>query len=667
MAAAIKSSAVFRPGILRGEYPERLVFNDKVLDRAVAWAHSRLSYLRHYNQRTLRSVVESINQRQLTDLDDQALSERIQITKAELHSQGFRGEAAIDAFALVREVAGRQLGMRHFDVQLIGGWVMLQGLVAEMDTGEGKTLTATLPACTAAMAGIPVHVVTVNDYLVQRDAELMGPIYRALGLTCGTILEGMDHDQRRAAYACDITYCSNKQLTFDYLKDRMVLGRKTGRLNLQLDRLANGSRAITERLLLRGLCFAIVDEADSVLIDESRTPLILSRDNPSMEQLLVYQQALTIAKEFQNQQDFVMNPRLRSIELTAAGKSKVEMQTKGLGGVWTASRRARELITQALTAHHLFLKDIHYLVQDGKVAIIDEFTGRVMPDRSWERGLHQMIETKESCAMTDQRETIARISYQTFFRRYLHLAGMTGTAREVRHELYSVYGLAAVRIPTNRPTRRRELPSHYYPSLTEKWRAVVQRIKEVNSAGRPVLVGTRSVEASEHLGYLLTLEGLPHRILNARQNAEEAEIVEAAGQARCITVATNMAGRGTDIKLAAEVNAQGGLHVILTECHEAGRIDRQLFGRCGRQGDNGSFERILSLEDELIRLYLSHRLHGLIQKAWRNGNMAGDWLWRAAFSWAQRRAERYHAVLRYNLLKKDNSLQQMLAFSGKSE
>lgn len=665
MAMTVKSSAVFRPGIFRGDYPERLVFNEKILDRGVAWINSRINHLRHYSRRELWAVVAAVHRRQWQELDEQALNRRILETKAALHRQGFRGEAAIDAFALIREVAGRQLGMRHFDVQLIGGWVMLQGMIAEMDTGEGKTLTATLPACTAAMAGVPVHIVTVNDYLVERDAELMGPVFRALGLTCGTILEGMDHQQRRAAYACDITYCSNKQLTFDYLKDRMVLGRKDGRLNLQLDRLAKGEHAVTERLLLRGLCFAIVDEADSVLIDESRTPLILSRDNQSMEQLLVYQQALAVAREFQSPRDFVMNARLRGIELTAVGKSKVAELTKPLGGVWSASRRGRELISQALSAHHLFLKGIHYLVQDGKVMIIDEFTGRVMPDRSWERGLHQMIETKESCAMTDQRETIARISYQTFFRRYLHLAGMTGTAKEVRRELHSVYGLAAIRIPTNRPTQRRELASHYYPSLTEKWRAVVKRIKAVNRSGRPVLIGTRSVEASEHLGYLLALEGLPHRILNARQNTEEAEIVKEAGQARRITVATNMAGRGTDIKLESDINALGGLHVILTECHEAGRIDRQLFGRCGRQGDNGSYERILSLEDELICLYVHRAVRVLAMKWAASGG--GNWVARALFWQAQRRAERYHAGIRYSLLKNDTSLQRTLAFSGRAE
>ena len=663
----VEASAIFRPGVLRGDYPERLAFNDKVLDRGVAWLTSRVAYRRHFSPAALDAVVAAIDKRAFAALDDQALSERIPIIKAALHRQGFRGEAALDAFALIREVASRQLGMRHFDVQLIGGWVMLQGMVAEMDTGEGKTLTATLPACTAAMAGIPVHVVTVNDYLVQRDAELMGTVYRALGLTCGIILEGMDHEQRRAAYACDITYCSNKQLTFDYLKDRMVLGRKSGRVNLQLDRLVNGSRAMTERLLLRGLCFAIVDEADSVLIDESRTPLILSRDNPSMEQLLVYQQALAMAEALSQPQDFILHPRLRSIELTSAGKSKIEKLSKPLGGVWTASRRARELISQALSAHHLFIKDIHYLVQDGKVVIIDEYTGRVMPDRSWERGLHQMIETKENCAMTDHRETIARISYQTFFRRYLHLAGMTGTAKEVRRELYAVYGLSAVRIPTNRPSQRRELPSHYYLSLNEKWRAVVERIKAVNRSGRPVLIGTRSVEASEHLGYLLALEGLPHRILNARQNAEEAEIVKLAGQPRCITVATNMAGRGTDIKLTSEVNTLGGLHVILTECHDAGRIDRQLFGRCGRQGDQGSYERILSFEDELIRLHLSKHLHSLLNKCLGSRRLRIDWLGRVAFGFAQQGAERYHAAMRRALFKKDNDLQQLLAFSGKSE
>jgi preprotein translocase subunit SecA len=661
------SSSLFKPGILQGIYPEKGTSTSGFFDQSLARLQNFVDHAVKHKHDALRAIADAVDAYRFEALSDEEIALRVNSVKSALHLKGFEDAVVIEAFALIREIAKRQIGMAHFESQLIGGWVMLKGMIAEMDTGEGKTLTATLPACTAAMAGIPVHVVTVNDYLVKRDAELMGPIYRALGLTCGTITEGMDFAQRRSAYACDITYCSNKQLTFDYLKDRIVLGRKNTRLQLQLDHLFVQQHSIANRLLLRGLCFAIVDEADSVLIDESRTPLILSRENQSFHQLLVYQQALHIAGELQLNTDFMIHRRNRAIELTAEGKNEIERISKPLGGVWSAARRARELVTQALSAQHLFLKDIHYLVRDGKILIIDEFTGRVMPDRSWERGLHQMIETKEDCAMSDQKETIARISYQLFFRRYLHLAGMTGTAREVRGELFSVYKIPAVRIPTHKPVKRKQLPSRYFGSANRKWSAIVARIVELYTEGRPILIGTRSVEASEHLGNLLMMQGLPHRILNARQDADEAGIVENAGLPKCITVATNMAGRGTDIKLAPGVNEMGGLHVILTECHEAGRIDRQLFGRCGRQGDEGSYERFLSLEDELIRKYGSRLFVFLAEKTEGINSSLFKVIADLNFRWAQARAEKHQAAIRFSLLKKDANLQQLLAFSGKSE
>jgi preprotein translocase subunit SecA len=660
-------SSALKPGIFRGIYPENTAPQSGFLDQSLAWVQHLSRHTFKLKQESLWKIVAAINAYQWEALSEEELAVRTQAIKSALHLHGFADAVAIEAFALIREISRRQIGMRHFDCQLFGGWVMLHGMIAEMETGEGKTLTATLPACTAAMAGIPVHVVTVNDYLVQRDAELMRPVYQALGLTCGTIVEGMDFAARRVAYACDITYCSNKQLTFDYLKDRMVLGRKGSPLQLQLNRLVGQRQALIHRLLLRGLCFAIVDEADSVLIDESRTPLILSREHQSLEQLWVYQQALAMAGQLHLIADYVINRRNRTIELTASGSRKVEQLSKPLAGVWAAKRRGRELVVQALSAQHLFVKDVHYLVKDGKVMIIDEFTGRVMPDRSWEKGLHQMIETKEECAMSDQKETIARISYQTFFRRYLHLAGMTGTAKEVRGELFSVYKLPVVRIPTNRPVLRKASPPHYCVTVEQKWDAVIARIREIHARGRPILIGTRSVEASEHLGRLLAASAMPHHMLNARQDADEAAIVANAGQRHGITVATNMAGRGTDIKLGPEIDALGGLHVILTECHEARRIDRQLFGRCGRQGDHGSYQMFLSLEDELVRKYGPGLLIALAKKlAWKNTTLYTA-LAAKIVRRAQQKAERHHAAIRQALFKKDANLQQLLAFTGKPE
>lgn len=663
------SRSVFKPGILQGLYPEKNNPSPGILDQSLLWAINLAKLTFRHNQKALEAVAVAVNKwhEPFAKMNDEELDTQIKQVKSELHLKGFEDEAVIEAFALIREIAGRKLAMRHFDVQLIGGWVMLKGMIAEMNTGEGKTLTATLPACTAAMAGVPVHIVTVNDYLVKRDAELMGPVYQTLGLSVGTITEGMDFAARQAAYACDITYCSNKQLTFDYLKDRLVLGRKGSRLQLQLNRLYSQEEAKTSRLLMRGLCFAIVDEADSVLIDESRTPLILSREKQSLEQLLVYQQALQIAGQLKTGHDFFINHRNRTIELTESGLNRVEQLVKPLSGIWSAVKRSRELVLQALSAQHLFVKDIHYLVKEGKVLIIDEFTGRVMPDRSWEKGLHQMIETKEDCAMSDQKETIARMSYQTFFRRYLHLAGMTGTAKEVRKELFSVYRIPVIKIPTNKPIQSKQLPTSYYASAQKKWAAIVQRISAIHQQGRPVLVGTRSVEASEHLGRLLSMHGLPHHVLNARQDADEAVIVQNAGTRGCITVATNMAGRGTDIKLVPGINELGGLHVIVTECHEARRIDRQLFGRCGRQGDAGSYEMVLSFEDEILKKYGFSWLIEFVKKMAESNSPGFRIMANALFQRTQTRAERHHAAIRAGLLKMDANLQNLLAFSGKSE
>lgn len=663
------SRSTFRPGIVEGLYPERSLPKTGFLDQVLAKSGNVSQRLFKYNQRSLRSVVKSVNKYtyELGILNDQLLDERIKCLKSNLILRGLDDKFIIEAFALVREVAGRKLAMRHYDVQLIGGWVIIKGMVAEMETGEGKTLVATLPACTAAMAGIPVHIVTVNDYLVKRDAALMGPVYKAFGLSVGLITEEMDLATRQAAYACDITYCSNKQLTFDYLKDRLVLGRNGGHFQLQLERLYAKQAAKNSRLHLHGLCFAIVDEADSVLVDESRTPLIISRESHSLDQLHIYQQALTITEQLKEIRDFLIDRRHRHIELTESGINRIKQNTESLSGIWSAERRSRELIILALSAQYLFLKDINYLVKDGEVLIIDEFTGRVMADRSWERGLHQLIETKEGCAISGQKETLSRISYQTFFRRYLHLAGMTGTAKEVAGELFSVYRQSVIRIPTNKPSKRKPLPTRYFSTAAQKWSAIVERIQEIHQQGRPVLIGTRSVEASEHLGQLLSAKGLPHRILNARQDADEADIIKAAGTWGCLTVATNMAGRGTDIILAPGVNELGGLFVIATECHEARRIDRQLFGRCGRQGNAGSHEMFLSFEDEIVTKYTLLMLLTIARKL-SIKHMPGSQIFASAvFYWAQTRAERHHASIRMGWLKMDENLQNLLAFSGKSE
>ncbi|MEH6628456.1 MAG: preprotein translocase subunit SecA [Motiliproteus sp.] len=662
----MESSASLRPGLVLGRYPQRDESPSGRLDRAA----SRISgFLR---QSVLPSrlsrfsdITRSVDRQgeALVDLSDAQLAAEVVELRQCLSIDGLTDGAIARAFAIVREVSSRTLGLRHFDAQLIGGWVMMMGQVAEMQTGEGKTLTATLPACTAALSGIPVHVVTVNDYLVQRDAEWMSPIYRALGLSVGMIVEGMSAEDRRAAYACDVTYCTNKQLVFDYLKDRLVMGSNSGCIRFELDGLCNGG-AKNAQVLLRGLCFAIVDEADSVLVDEARTPLIISRPADSFEEGTIYKQALSIAAELLSGVDFKLRDQDRIVDLTDQGREKLRDYAETIGGLWLGVKRRENYIRQALSALNLFVCDTHYLIKEGKVQIIDEYTGRVMPDRSWEQGLHQMIEAKEGCDITSQPETLARISYQRFFRRYLRLSGMTGTAKEISGELWSTYRLGTVSVPTHKPLHRVNYGCRVYPTAETKWKLILSRIQQIRTLGRPVLVGTRSVGASEHLSAMLSEVDIPHEVLNARQDRNEAEIIAKAGEAGHVTVATNMAGRGTDIHLAPGVSEIGGLHVIATERHEARRIDRQLFGRSGRQGDRGSFEYILSLDDEIVTNYSPHWLLGCVES---NNDLPVNLAGRMTVSLAQWLAERKHSQIRRDLLKMDEYLSSMLSYSGQPE
>jgi preprotein translocase subunit SecA len=606
--------------------------------------------------RSLGEIVAAVEAHAFSRLGDEELRTLAAALRPRLRRAGFDDLAlAAEAFALVREAATRAIGMRHFDVQLIGAWAMLRGMIAEMDTGEGKTLTATLAAATAALAGRAVHVVTVNDYLAERDAAQMGPLYARLGLTTGCVRQGQPPPERRAAYACDIAYCSNKEVAFDYLRDRLVLGGRPDPIAMRMGGLSGSDT----RLLLRGLQFAIVDEADSVLVDEARTPLILSGTPDQSASEALHGEALDMARELDASHYRIGE---QGVEISDAGLARLEALAKPRGGVWSGPRRRERLVRQALTALHVFERDKHYLVRDGKVQIIDEYTGRLMPDRSWEQGLHQLIELKEACEATPERDTLARISYQRFFRRYVHLCGMTGTAAEIAGELRAVYKLRVARVPTNRPVRRSRRPTRHFGPAAAKWRAVVHTVAERTAAGQPVLVGTRSVAASEHLAKLLDAAGVAYRLLNARQDRDEAEIVAQAGSRSCVTVATNMAGRGTDIRLAPGVAELGGLHVIATELHDAKRIDRQLFGRCGRQGDPGSYEAIVALEDDLIKSFAP-----LLWKFASRASRVAPPVGAACFRFAQGRAERSHSRARRDLLDLDDYLGDILAFSGRGE
>jgi preprotein translocase subunit SecA len=658
------SNLAFGPmGVPRSAYAEAQKPFESWLEQACAEAVAPALRLFHSRRLRCQRFVETVNAASgtLQDVDPPRLRACADELRHRLRSRKWPTQLVARTFAVVRQVAAHALGMRHFDVQVIGGWILFNGMVAEMDTGEGKTLTATLPAATVALAGLPVHIVTVNDYLAERDASLMRPLYEALGLNVGVITSGMSTEARRRAYGCNITYCTNKELVFDYLRDRIALDRTCSQMRLQIARLAL-PRSHRPELLLRGLHYAIVDEADSVLIDEARTPLIISKSS-EIGEAASYQAALTVAVELQSGVDFTIDGRDRVIRFTDSGRAS-------LVDIWQSSSlsipsrwRREELVRQALIALHLMQRDTHYLIKDGKVQIIDEYTGRVTPDRSWEDGLQQLIELKENCTITRQNEPVSRISYQHFFRRYRRLAGMTGTAREVRGELFSVYNLPVVRVPTHNPPHRVNLGERVYPTAEAKWQALVSRVSELRRRQRPILIGTRSVAASEHLSELLRDAGIAHQVLNARQDEAEAAIIAQAGGLNKITVATNMAGRGTDIRLAPGVAELGGLHVIGTERHDSQRIDRQLWGRCGRQGDPGSYEMILSLEDEIFVTY-GTTIKGLLESMLRRSRRIGPWLGGLALYWSQFAAERTHRQKRRELLNVDQSLQAALAFSG---
>jgi preprotein translocase subunit SecA len=646
-------------------YPERRAADESWFDRKFSVLFKRLTSRLSGALPGFAGIVERVASydTHFASLDEAALSKCHCRVRDGLRRNGFNDDLIAESFALVREVARRTIGLAHYDVQIYGGWVLLNGMVAEMETGEGKTLTATLAACTAAFAGIPVHIVTVNDYLAERDAKNMEPIFQWFGLQVRAVVQEMDISAKKEAYRADITYCTNKTLAFDFLRDRLTFGIKPSQLQLQLERLYGGSSRL-DSLLLPGLHYAIVDEADSVLIDEARTPLIISGPGSnSDEQQEVFADLLKIAAALSEPDEYTLEQRERRVDLTDEGREEVNRLATKLGVQWIGRHRCEELVIQALTALYLFRLDQDYLVKDGKVQIIDEYTGRLMADRSWERGLHQFIELKEECEMTATHDTLARMSYQSFFRRYMLLAGMTGTASEVAGELAEVYDLRVVKVPTNCPSRRVYLPATILPDIESKWQAVFASVLQKHKLGRPVLVGTRSVAASERISSLFSEAGMEHEVLNARQDEDEARIISEAGQRAKITIATNMAGRGTDIVLAPGVHELGGLHVICTEFHDAGRIDRQLFGRCGRQGNNGSCEMIASLEDDLLKDFGGPIVGRLLAQA-RAQRFIPARLREQAMKQSQKRAEAKHAAIRRDLLAMDKEKEESLAFAG---
>jgi len=593
----------------------------------------------------LTPLVDSINklEKEVSSLSDSRLREKTGEFKKRL-AKGETPDALLpEAFSVVREVAKRTVKMRPFDVQLIGAGVLYEGKIAEMATGEGKTLVATLPTYLTALTGQGVHIVTVNDYLARRDREWMGPIYEFLGLSVGAIQHDMDHTDRQNAYRCDITYGTNNEFGFDYLRDHMV-----PRKDLKVQRELN---------------YAIVDEVDSILIDEARTPLIISgAAEESTEKYYTINRFAPRLKRGERDEetkqesgDYIVDEKARAVYLTEAGEEKA-CKFLNLPSLSTLENMEdKHHITQALRAYELFKRDVDYMLKDGKVVIVDEFTGRLMPGRRWSDGLHQAIEAKEGVRIEEENQTMATVTFQNYFRIYNKLAGMTGTAATEANEFQQIYKLEVIVIPTNCPLIRTHHPDVIYKTEREKFNAVVKEIQECNKLGRPALVGTISIEKSERLSHMLKKKNIPHNVLNARYHEKEAEIIARAGEPSAVTIATNMAGRGTDIVLGEGVAKKGGLHIVGTERHESRRVDNQLRGRAGRQGDPGSSRFYLALEDDLMRIFGSDRLSRIMDRlGMEEGQDIQHPLVTRAIETAQKRVEGHNFDIRKQLLEFDN-------------
>ena len=583
----------------------------------------------------LGAIMRGVNDLEplMEGLADSELAAKTPYFKEKLEGGAPLDDVLVEAFAVVREVSKRTLKMRPFDVQVIGGIVLHEGKIAEMKTGEGKTLASTMPVYLNALTGRGVHVITVNDYLASRDADWMGPIYEFLGLSVGVIVHGMNDTERRSAYSCDVTYGTNNEFGFDYLRDNM---------SFQL-----------ENYVQRDFYYAIVDEVDSILIDEARTPLIIS--GPSEESTDKYYRINQIIPRLKKDQDYTIDEKSRTVVLTEEGVAKSERLLNVQNLYEPGNMEILHHVNQALKAHTLFRKDIDYLVKDGQVIIVDEFTGRVMPGRRYSDGLHQALEAKEKVKIERENQTLASVTFQNYFRMYEKLAGMTGTADTEATEFKKIYNLDVVVVPTNMPMIRTDHTDVIYKTEEEKFEAAIEEIKGLHDKNRPVLVGTISIEKSELLSRHLSKRGIKHNILNAKNHEKEAEIIAQAGQPGSVTISTNMAGRGTDIKLGEGVADLGGLHILGTERHESRRIDNQLRGRSGRQGDKGSSRFYLSLEDDLLRIFGAERISSVMDRIGvEKGEPIEHNLISKAIEGAQRRVEGQNFDIRKHLLEYDD-------------
>jgi preprotein translocase subunit SecA len=587
----------------------------------------------------LRPLVESINQLEpkMQAMNDAQLKDQTALLKQRLDQGASLDELLPEAFATVREASMRVLQMRHFDVQLIGGIFLHKGRIAEMKTGEGKTLVATLPAYLNALTGKGVHVITVNDYLARRDTEWMGQIYGYLGLSVGTIMHGLDDSQRRTAYGSDITYGTNNEFGFDYLRDNMKFDAET--------------------IVQGNLNYAIVDEVDSILVDEARTPLIIS--GPAEKSTNLYYQVNGIIPQLKEEQHYTKDEKARSATLTEEGVAAAERALKTENLFDPRNIEVLHHVNQALKAHTLFKRDVDYIVKEGQVIIVDEFTGRLMPGRRYSEGLHQALEAKENVKIENENQTLATITFQNYFRMYDKLSGMTGTADTEAAEFKKIYNLDVNVIPTHKPMIREDYPDVILKTKREKYEAVLDEIKALHKKGQPVLVGTISIDVSEQIAKKLKKRGIKHAVLNAKNHEAEAEIISMAGQQGAVTISTNMAGRGTDIKLGEGVTDLGGLHILGTERHESRRIDNQLRGRSGRQGDPGSSRFYMALEDDLLRIFGGERISGIMGRlGLQDGEPIEHNLISRAIENAQTKVEGHNFDIRKHLLEYDDVMNQ---------
>ena len=597
----------------------------------------------------------------------QAMSgEQLQEALAEMHANFRRQKPGYEdlmhnALGAVREAAHRSLGIRPYIVQLAGALTLYRGNVAEMATGEGKTLTAGLTAVLWGWIGRPCHIITVNDYLAERDAKTLAPLYAFCGVTAGAVISTMPPSDRKENYDKDITYTTSKEILADFLRDRLRLDTLQHAPRRQIRMLATGQS--NTGLVMRGIHTAIVDEADNVLIDEAVTPLIISQSRANDPFVEACKEANRIADTLKPGLDYRPDPRYKDIHLLPAFEHRQSESTSRMPRAFRGRAAYLDLVQQALKAREFFHRDLQYVVQDSEIVIVDEFTGRLMPQRSWSAGLHQIIQAREAVPVTAPSETLARLSFQRFFRFFRHLSGMTGTARESARELWQIYGLPSVYIPPNVPSQQQILPRRLFPDQDSKWTAIVEDIVQRYSQGQPVLVGTRSVKASETLAKRLSVHNVPCRVLNAVRHREEARIISHAGERGNITVATNMAGRGTDILLQEGIGQLGGLHVIATECHESRRIDRQLFGRSARQGDPGSACSFVSLEDELLGRYVPASIRKAMQNALVRHLPGAEQAAEQAVRHAQRVAQRIAFKSRSSVLRTDTWLEDSLSFA----